>query len=518
MTKDKPNPDDSQHRSNARFTATVRFVIAMAMAMRFASVLDAQEAYGTLRRTELDAPSKGTVVVATRLSDGQVIARTVTGVQGTWRLRLTTDSIMIRALRIGYAQYVLGTVKLAAGERRDMSAVLPARTLTLPERRTAVDSRCRVRPDSASLVAQLFHEARTALTASQLVSLDGPVRSRVRVANEIWRHDERERLEVSYREYVSNALRPYGSASVDSLLEHGFVTRHVERFAGFKHAEETAVDYRVPSVDLLVDDRFLADYCLHLSMDRDDHPEWIGVGFRPARTNRRLTLIEGTLWLDRRTSELRRLEFGYAGLEGNERAIAPGGWLEFTRLETGLWLVSRYGLRMPAIGSWIEQRGPTTRSVTVRYVPVVKVTGELLELAVGAQSTFTNAATDVLKDTTLVPLPIPIDSIAATCANARGQAAVVGQVLGAGRAGLAATALRFVWRAPGESDTGWLQSEAVTDTLGRYRACGIPQDRVVTVEVRAVGHDPAAIALRIGSPRKAGYLDLVLSPEGSGGP
>lgn len=518
MTKDKPNPTGGQHRSIAPLAAAARHVIAMSAAALFASVASAQEAHGTLRRADLEAPSKGTLVVATRLSDGHLIARTVTGERGTWRLRLTTDSIVIRALRIGYAQHVLGTVRLAAGERIELSTVLPARTVTLPERRTSADSRCRVRPDSASLVAQLFHEARTALAASQLVSLDGPVRSRVRVANEVWRHDEKERLEASYGEHVSNSLRPYGSASVDSLLEHGFVTRLVERFAGFKHAQETAVDYRVPSVDLLVDDRFLANYCLHLAKARDDRPNWIGVGFRPARANRRLTLIEGTLWLDRRTSELQRLEFGYAGLEGNELAIAPGGWLEFTRLETGLWLVSRYGLRMPAIGSWIEQRGPTTRSVTVRYVPVVKVTGEVLELAVGARSTFTSAATDVLKDTTLVPLPIPIDSIAATCANNRGQAAVVGQVLGAGRAGLAATALRFVWRAPGESDTGWLQSEAVTDTIGRYRVCGIPQDRVVTVEVRAVGHDPAAIALRIGSPRKAGYLDLVLSPEGSGGP
>ncbi len=479
---------------------------------------EAQEAYGTLRRADLDAPSAGTVVVATRLSDGSLVARTVTGVQGTWRLRLTTDSIMIRALRIGYAQHVLVTVKLATGERRELSAVLPSRTVTLSERTIAAHSRCRVRPDSASLVAQLFHETKTALTASQLVSLDGPVRSRVRVANETWRHDDRERLDGSYRENVSSTLRPYGSASVDSLLEHGFVTRHVERFAGMTRASEIAVDYRVPSVDLLVDDRFLADYCLHLVASSDDRPDWIGVGFKPAKANRRLTLIEGTLWLDRRTAELQRLDFGYAGLPGNEREIEPGGWLEFTRLETGLWFVSRYALRMPAIGSWVEQRGGTTLSIMVRHVPIVRVSGDVLELAVGAQSVFTSAATDVLSDSTLAPLPMPIDSIASTCANAAGHAAIVGEVLAAGRVGLAGARLRFVWRAPGESETGWMQSETTADAAGRYRACGIPQDRLVNVEVRTDGFAPAGIALRIGSPRKSGYLDLVLSDEGAGAP
>src|SRR5690606_20987808 len=116
------------------------------------------------------------------------------------------------------------------------------------------------------------------------------------------------------------------------------------------------------------------------------------------------------------------------------------------------------------------------------------------------------------------PLPMPIDSIASTCANAAGHAAIAGEVLAAGRVGLAGARLRFVWRAPAESETGWLQSETTADAAGRCRACGIPQDRLVNVEVRADGHVPAGIALRIGSPRKSGYLDVVLSSEGPGVP
>lgn len=489
----------------------VRALVAVA-AVVLTSTASAQEVFGTLRRADNETPSQGTIVVAERLSDGQTIARAVTGAGGTWQLRITTNRLVIRALRIGFAPHVLDTLQLAVGERRELNASLPGTSVVLPAVRTATDSRCRVRPDSASLVARLFHDARSALAASQLISLDGPLRSRVRVTNETWSYDEKSLLEASHREYTSNSLRPFGTASVDSLLEFGFVTRHLERFAGFKHAEEVAVDYRVPSVDLLVDDRFLADYCLHLAGARDDHPDWIGVGFRPARSNRRVTLIQGTLWLERLTGELQRLEFGYAGLSGSERTIAPGGRLEFTRLETGLWFVSRWALRMPALGSWVEHSEGTTLRLVTRHIPVVRVSGEVLDLAVDSRAVFTTGTTDILKAGELLPISIPLDSTGPVCIGSRDQAFVFGRVFSAAGAVLPAADLRFVWRAEGGTAAGWLQTETRTRSTGEYRVCGLPQDRLVTVEVRAHEHEPAGLTLRIGSPRSAARLDLVLTP------
>lgn len=477
------------------------------------STASGQEVFGTLRRADVDAPARGAIVVAERLGDGQVIARTVTGAAGTWRLRLTTDRLVLRALRIGFEPYVLDTVQLAAGERRELNAILPGTSVVLPTVRTATDDRCRVRPDSASLVARLFDEARTALAASQLISLDGPLLTRVRVTNETWGHDEKVLLEASHSEYLSDSLRPYGSASVDSLLEFGFVTRHLQRFAGVQNAMETAVDYRVPSVDLLVDERFLADYCLHLADAHDDHPEWIGVGFRPAKFNRRLTLIEGTLWLDRRTAELRRMEFGYAGLRGSEARIAPGGWLEFTRLTTGLWFVNRWALRMPALGTWMQTSGGTNVQVTLRYVPVIRVSGEVLDLSVDSRAMFTVGATDFLSNAgALVPLPTSIDSTLPACDDASDHALAFGTVISASGVVLPAAELRFVWRDEGATGNGWLQSESRTHPSGQYRVCGLPTDQLVMVEVRAAGHEPAAIALRVGAPRREARLDLVLVP------
>lgn len=477
----------------------------------WSSTVAAQEVFGTLHRADVDAPAQGALIVAEHLSDGRVVARAVTGAQGTWYLRLTTDRVVVRALRIGFAPYVLDTLQLAVGERREINAVLPGLTVVLPTVRTTADTRCRVRPDSASLVARLFYEARTALAASLLIAPDGPVRSRYRVSQEIWSHDEREMLEDEHREYVSNSLRPFGTAHVDTLFEEGFVVLQQQRFATMRYQSPVAIDYRVPGVDLLIDDRFLERYCLHLSDARAEHPDWIGVAFRPSRF-RRITQIEGTLWIDRHSGELRRMDYGYTGLQGAELQLDPGGRLEFTRLELGIWFISRWFVRVPAIGSWVEHSPRATLFIGMRDVPVVRVRGEVLDLAVDSRVVFTAGATDLLRDGELVPAAVPTDLVPGVCATPGAFVNASGRVLAASGAAVTDAELRFVWRANGGPSAGWLQSHARTRSRGDFIACGLPSNQPITVEIRAEGFEPAGTTLRVGSPRSAARLDIVLVP------
>lgn len=487
-----------------------RVLSAALLVLLSGSALRAQEVFGVLRRADIDAPSQGTLVVAERVADGQVVARAVTGARGSWQLRVTADSIVIRALRIGFAPHVLGTVRLAAGERRELNALLPVTPVALPAVRTAADTRCRVRPESASLVASVFHEARTALAASQLIAPDGPVRTRVRLSEEVLSPWDDEVIEVEHREYITDALRPYRTAPVDSLLEFGFVTRILDPFNHYAR-NEVAVEYRVPSVDLFLDDRFLDEYCLRLVESTTERPDWIGVGFRPARS-RPITQLEGTLWIDRRTSELRLMEFGYAGLDGSELRLSPGGWLEFSRLERGLWFVSRWMLRAPALGTWRERRGRSDYQITIRHVPVIRVNGSVLELAVDARSLFTAGVPDALENGALLPLPALADSAAPRCARAPDTVSLSGAVRGVDGSAVPFADLRFFWREPGEAPDEWQQASAVAGSTGVYQSCAIPQDALVIVEVRAAGYEAAAITLRVGSPRSAARLDLTLVP------
>src|SRR5690606_33867224 len=156
-------------------------------------------------------------------------------------------------------------------------------------------------------------------------------------------------------------------------------------------------------------------------------------------------------------AELQRLEFGYAGLEGNEASVAPGGWLEFTRLETGLWFVNRWALRVPALGEWIERSARQTLLIGMRHVQVVRVNGEVLDLAVDSRALYTAGASAYLKAGELIPIAIPVDSTQPSCLRSSNQALVFGRVFSSTGAVLPAAELRFLWRADGGAVSGWRQ-------------------------------------------------------------
>ncbi len=59
--------------------------------------------------------------------------------------------------------------------------------------------------------------------------------------------------------------------------------------------------------------------------------------------------IRGTLWLDARTGELRNVEYEYTGLPDGSRRSPSGGRVEFRRLPSGAWIVSRWYIRTSRI-------------------------------------------------------------------------------------------------------------------------------------------------------------------------
>jgi hypothetical protein len=73
---------------------------------------------------------------------------------------------------------------------------------------------------------------------------------------------------------------------------------------------------------------------------------FLGIAFRP-RTNRITGGINGTIWLDAGTFELRFVEFRYTNLITVPSNPHLGGEVHFLRLESGAWLVRRWLVRMP---------------------------------------------------------------------------------------------------------------------------------------------------------------------------
>jgi hypothetical protein len=81
--------------------------------------------------------------------------------------------------------------------------------------------------------------------------------------------------------------------------------------------------------------------------------------------------IEGTLWIDRATSELRRLEYRYVNLPDAAEAAEPGGVVEFRRLADGNWFVNRWHVRMPRLGARDRSSDNGLRRTVATVNPIV---------------------------------------------------------------------------------------------------------------------------------------------------
>jgi hypothetical protein len=98
---------------------------------------------------------------------------------------------------------------------------------------------------------------------------------------------------------------------------------------------------------VLLSDAFLDGHCFELT-EHESRPELIGLAFRPLSRSRQAD-IQGVLWLDRPSSELRYLEFSYTNLPYLVESPFIGGRVEFDRLQDGPWIVRSWRIRVPQV-------------------------------------------------------------------------------------------------------------------------------------------------------------------------
>jgi hypothetical protein len=361
--------------SNARARRTIARVARTAtLLVTVGAAAGAQEVVGTLRSETLGTPLAGVLVTVSLARNDSTIVRTTTTDRGTFRVRVGTEPVIVRALRIGQQPHELARVTLRAGERRELPGLLPERPVRLTSVNARVDTRCRQDPVDGSLVAQLFADARTALWQSRLA--DEASTSNAVFEHVVQRFDMRENPTDTASVQVDSvpSMMPFRSPPAEQLLERGF--RELLPYNG--------MIWSAPDAELLTDDRLLAHYCLRLVPESPTDPAVIGVAFEPARS-RRMVQVRGTLWLDRETRALRRIEYGYRGIEPALARATPGGVVEYEALDDGLWFVSAWSIRMPVVGQVVRiiEDGPTLSHVAVSGVQTTR--GQVVSLSVGGQ-------------------------------------------------------------------------------------------------------------------------------------
>lgn len=316
-----------------------RLAVVALFTLSFAVPLAAQRVRGAVVQADGTTPAAGVVVVASG-ANGAVVARGLSGTAGAFELRLpSAGTYALSALRIGYRPTLVAGVAVADTGVATVQIVLAGAAVQLAAVSVRSADVCGTARDPQSQVVQLWSEARTALTAAALWS--------------------RELMDVEWITYhrelapFSEAVKSQEVRIARNTTTHAFKSRAADSLAarGYALQEADGTTYYAPDPDVLLSESFADTHCFHLEPPPADASGLVGVGFGPQRSRGDRVEIEGTLWIDRASSELRWLEYSYTGLPRAEETAKPGGRVEFLRLAEGPWMVNRWHIRMAQMGA-----------------------------------------------------------------------------------------------------------------------------------------------------------------------
>jgi carboxypeptidase family protein len=301
------------------------------------SVATALPLAGQAVRTVLVGAGTGELIAGALVSlvdtTGLELRRTMTDATGAVRFDLPPGAYRLRVFRIGVARWETGVFRLASGDTFTTTLRAPEQPITLAPLTVRAERRCRLRPEEGSAAATLWEEARKAMEATEWTIRSRLYRfqtvSYVRVYGPVGGNPTAEERTVG----TGLSAWPFESIPLDSLNARGFVQTDAK---GEAH-------YYGPDLTVLFSEMFLTQHCFKVRTNEQD--SLVGLGFEPV-ASRRVNDIAGVLWLDRRSMELRHLEFSYTRLGG---WVGRGalGVIAFERLPSRGWVIRRWFIRAP---------------------------------------------------------------------------------------------------------------------------------------------------------------------------
>ncbi len=291
----------------------------------------AQVVGGTIRERDNGTPLRAALVVLMD-SAGKERGATLTDGAGAFVLRAPAPGrYRVRAEHIGHESTASALLDVGAGATVRVALQAEISPVLLQPIQVAGQTRCRMRPAAAEATSALWEEARKALRLSRMS----------RTAQSLGVHHYHRTvdglhgavLEEDSSDSYGTSFRPFGAESEDSLHALGYLRTLP---GGGRH-------FFAPDEEVLLSEGFLEHHCIALREDERTKTALIGVTFRGVGGK---SEIEGVLWLDRTSAELRSLDFHYR-LPWNVDENTQGGHLEFTRLPSGAIAVTSWYLRMP---------------------------------------------------------------------------------------------------------------------------------------------------------------------------
>jgi hypothetical protein len=306
--------------------------------------LQAQTLRGRLVESAGGAPIKGAFVLlypATGDASPEAPAfdAALTAADGRFTLSAPRPgAYRLRVDRIGYQSHLAGPFEVAAAGVVETTIAIPVAPIEIPAITARVESPCEIDASTSERFGGVWEEARKALATALWSEREGIYRITATTYERVMYPQQRI---VDSRDRVRDGLRrdsPYLGLSAADLDRLGYV-----------QFERDAVRFYAPDAEALLSDVFLEGHCFRLVPgERENLPGWIGLAFEPIR-GRRIADVEGVIWIDRATSELRRLDLGYTGIPDRLARHLPEGRIEFESLPTGAWIIRRWWIRAPLV-------------------------------------------------------------------------------------------------------------------------------------------------------------------------
>jgi hypothetical protein len=330
----------------ARSILLVR-LLALCVALFAARPLGAQTVRGLLV-DDVARPVPGALVVLVH-PGGAANEGAMTDAQGRFTLVAAVPGrYTVRAERTGYRTAEV-VVDLAAGETAEVRLATVVQVFVLPTVDVVGESRCTVRPGPGAAAYTLWDAARKALRTTAFLQDAERVRYTVRTYQSeiVLRTGFTRRRNDDPRRVTG---RPFATLTPAQLAEGGYV-----------RGERDSVAFYGPDAHVLLSDEFLDTHCLYV--DAGDRAT-VGLAFEPVQ-RRGIVDIRGVLRIDRRTGELRDVEYEYTDLPGAQRQSSAGGAVEFRGLASGAWVVTRWRIRTTNVARVTEFRQQENNSHVV---------------------------------------------------------------------------------------------------------------------------------------------------------
>ncbi|MEO7083508.1 MAG: carboxypeptidase-like regulatory domain-containing protein, partial [Gemmatimonadaceae bacterium] len=265
--------------------------------------LSAQTVVGTAVFPDSATPVQSAIVQATN-ARGSIVTSTLTGRHGEFTIRFASPgTYSLRLLRIGFRPTKGPTLSFAAGATDTVRIIFSGEPIALAAVNVRERETCRVNADTGLAVARVWEEARKAMLTTQLNGGGAPLYAEWieydRTTDSSARIVRQQQVRTS-RNPTTHAFKSLSAATLD---EKGYIV-----------VDGDVVTYYAPDADALLSDAFVSGHCFHLEPSPNGSAGLIGVSFQPNRSHRDNRDIEGTLFVDRATAELRWLEFRYTNM------------------------------------------------------------------------------------------------------------------------------------------------------------------------------------------------------------